>query len=126
MICEEIPVYSTEKVIIKNNETAKIPIRIGLMCERSVNGLAWLHHLKFSFELLYFEGDSKRYSFETLNGIVDNKCNNPDVFTCALPGSRGVVLENKVVGKVSTLFTVVDDVSVDVSDKKRDIDSLRS
>ena len=116
VICEEIPVYSTKKVIIKDKETAKIPIRIGFMCERPVN----------DNELLYFEGDSKCPSFETLNGIVDNKCSNPYVFACVLPGSRGVVRKNEIVGKVSTLFTVVDDVSVDVSDKEWNIDSLRS
>ena len=57
---------------------------------------------------------------------MDNKCNNPYVFACVLPGSRGVVRWNEIEGKVSTLFTVVDDVSVDVSDKEWNIDSLRS
>ena len=116
VICDEIPLYSTKKVIIKDNETGKIPIRIGFMCERPVN----------DSEHLYFEGDSKCSSFETLNGIVDNKCNNPYVFACVLPGSRGAVRKNEIVGKVSTLFTVVDDVSVDVSEKECDINSLRS
>ena len=69
---------------------------------------------------------SSYISFETLNGIVDNKCNNPYVFACVLPGSRGVVRKNEIVGNVSTLFTVVDDVSVDVSEKECDINSLRS
>ena len=74
VICEEIPVYSTEKVIIKDKETAKIIIRIGFMCEHPVN----------DSELLYFEGDSQCSFFETLNDIVDNKCNNPFVFACFL------------------------------------------
>ena len=86
-------------------------IRIGFMCDRNVNDSV----------PLYFEGNSKCPSYETLNGIMDNKCNNPYVFACVLPGSLGVVRENEVVGKVSTLFTVVDDVRVDMSDKEWDI-----
>lgn len=99
IVHEQIPVYCSNKVILKGNKTVKVPININLACSNIKNP---------DLNLLYYEGNNKNKHLESLNGIINRDSDNPFIFmkTTDETTHTNVVKKGDIVGTVSTILTV--------------------
>ena len=102
VIHEGIPVYCSKQVTIPANESVRVPVNINL---------AYSDIIKDSsekFNLLYYEGESKRNNIECINGILDQETSDKFVYmnTTKEYTCKQTIKKNEKVGTVSTILVV--------------------
>lgn len=101
IIHEGVPVYSSGRVVVKPNQTVKVPIYMDIDDE----------DFDVDLGLLCFEGETKNKYIESVNGIMDRRCVEPFVYVrlAETTAIHGVIKKDENLGRVNTILLLDDE-----------------